>query len=77
MKQKSILLTGAVAVAGGVVIAAAAAATGQASAADRGRPVSAPAPHATVAFGDQMSVTDPGLVAPLGEFGTGRRTPRP
>ncbi|MFF4675086.1 hypothetical protein ACFY1C_35915 [Streptomyces sp. NPDC001279] len=50
MKQKIILLAGAMAVAGGVVIAAAA--TGQASAADPGQPVSAPAPHATVAFGD-------------------------
>ncbi|GAA2301526.1 hypothetical protein OKJ48_31845 [Streptomyces kunmingensis] len=72
MKQKSILLAGAMTVAGGVVIAAAA--TGQASAADRGRPVSAPASYTTVALGSTLSESD--LVAPLGEWGVGRRTPR-
>ncbi|WP_411103514.1 hypothetical protein [Streptomyces sp. cmx-4-9] len=65
MKQRIIVLAGAVAVAGGLVIAAAA--TGQAAEADLGRPVSTPAPQATVAS-DQ--------VAPLGEWGVGRRTPR-
>ncbi|MER5813554.1 hypothetical protein ABT143_36180 [Streptomyces sp. NPDC002033] len=68
MKQKSIFLAGALAVAGGVVIAAA----GQASATDSGQP--APAPQATVASGSQLS--DGGLVEPLGEWGVGRRTPR-
>ncbi|MEV4192910.1 hypothetical protein [Streptomyces toxytricini] len=74
MKQKITLLAGAVAVAGGVVLAAAAA--GQASPADRGQSVTNPAPQATVAFGHELSVSDPGLVEPLGEWGAGRRTPR-
>ncbi|MEU9027108.1 hypothetical protein AB0D46_06150 [Streptomyces sp. NPDC048383] len=74
MKQKFLLVAGATAVAGAVVIAAAAAASGQASEADRGRPRFVPAPHATVAIGYQLSDSD--LVAPLGEWGVGRRTPR-
>ncbi|MFJ4691800.1 hypothetical protein [Streptomyces sp. NPDC088766] len=74
MKQKITSLAGAMAMAGGVVIAAVAAATGQASEADHGRPVSAPTPHATVVFGHQLS--DSELAAPLGEWGVGRRTPR-
>ncbi|CAL9505890.1 hypothetical protein SUDANB120_03541 [Streptomyces sp. enrichment culture] len=76
MKQKITLLAGAVAVAGGVVLAAAAAATGQASPAERGQSVTNPAPRATVAFGHELSVSDPGAVEPLGEWGVGRRTPR-
>ncbi|GGT16003.1 MULTISPECIES: hypothetical protein [Streptomyces] len=74
MKQKITLLAGAVAVAGGVVLAAAA--TGQASPAERGQSVTNPAPRATVAFGHELSVSDPGAVEPLGEWGVGRRTPR-
>ncbi|GAA1590244.1 MULTISPECIES: hypothetical protein [Streptomyces] len=74
MKQKITLVAGALAVAGGVVIAAAAA--GQASPADTGRSVSTPAPRATVALGHEPSASDPGLVAPLGEWSVGRRTPR-
>ncbi|MEV6613152.1 hypothetical protein AB0N31_04555 [Streptomyces sp. NPDC051051] len=74
MKQKITSLAGAMAMAGGVVIAAVAAATGQASEADHGRPISAPTPHATVVFGYQLSDSD--LAAPLGEWGMGRRTPR-
>lgn len=74
MKQWVVLLAGVVAVAGGVVIAAPT--TGQASAADRGQPVSVPAPRATVAFGSQLSVSDPDLVTPFSEWGVGRRTPR-
>ncbi|MDF6017036.1 hypothetical protein [Streptomyces sp. JH34] len=74
MKQKITSLAGAMALAGAVVIAAAAVATGQASEADHGQPVSAPAPHATTVFGYQLSESD--LAAPLGEWGVGRRTPR-
>ncbi|MFD8275725.1 hypothetical protein [Streptomyces flaveolus] len=74
MKQKITSLAGALAMAGGVVIAVVAAATGQASEVDHGRPGSAPTPHATVAFGDQLS--DSGLEAPLSELAVGRRTPR-
>ncbi|CAM5337035.1 hypothetical protein SALBM135S_05621 [Streptomyces alboniger] len=73
MKQKIITLVGAVAC--GVVIASAA--ISQASAADRGRLADATsAPHSSVAFGDHVSVSDSGLVAPLGEWGAGRRPPR-
>ncbi|MFG2622131.1 hypothetical protein ACGFXC_31390 [Streptomyces sp. NPDC048507] len=72
MKQKSILVAGAMAVAGGVILAAVA--TSQASAADGGRSGSTPAPQATVAFGTQLS--DSNLVTPLGEWGVGRRNPR-
>ncbi|MFI9120557.1 hypothetical protein ACIGW0_14340 [Streptomyces bikiniensis] len=74
MKQKITSFAGAVAVAGGIVLAAVTAATGQASGANHGRPVSAPAPHATVVFGQQLSDAD--VVTPLGEWGVGRRTPR-
>ncbi|MET9930481.1 MULTISPECIES: hypothetical protein [unclassified Streptomyces] len=74
MKQKLTSFAGAMAVAGGVVIAAVAAATGQASEVDHGRSVSAPTPHATVVFSQQLSDSD--TVTPLGEWGVGRRTPR-
>ncbi|GLX19007.1 MULTISPECIES: hypothetical protein [Streptomyces] len=47
MKQKAILLAGALALAGGVAIAVPA--TGQASEAGRGQSVSTPSPYATVA----------------------------
>ncbi|MGV9941096.1 hypothetical protein [Streptomyces sp. NPDC003401] len=74
MRQKITSFAGAMAMAGGVVIAAVTAVTGQASEADHGRPGSAPAPHATVVLGHQLSDSD--LAAPLGEWGMGRRTPR-
>ncbi|MFJ8449055.1 hypothetical protein [[Kitasatospora] papulosa] len=74
MKQKITSLAGAMIMAGGVVIAAVAAATGQASEADHWGSVSAPTPRATVVFGSQPADSD--LVAPLGEWGVGRRTPR-
>ncbi|MFF3015615.1 hypothetical protein [Streptomyces sp. NPDC057939] len=69
-----IVLAGAMAVAGSVAIAAPA--TSQASTADHGRPASVPAPQATVAADQQLSVSDNGLVTPSGEWGVGRRTPR-
>ncbi|MER7759200.1 hypothetical protein [Streptomyces sp. NPDC097619] len=73
MKQKILMLAGAAAIAGGVLIAVPA--TSQASTGDHGS-VSTPAPQATVVFSDEQSVSDPNLVSPLGEFGTGRKNPR-